>query len=153
MLAPEIRDYFSEMYVAARLADRGWNVYLPRRDKGFDFIITKEIEEQVLIRPVQVKGLYPTRDKKDRSAFGYTGRLTGLHDDMILAIAFFERAERERPPAHVAFMPRSAIRPRERGGWRCVPAELAEGGPKPRRDSARFFDSAGMQAIESPEWR
>ena len=35
------RDYFAEMYVAGILADNGWNIYFPRRDNGFDFIITK----------------------------------------------------------------------------------------------------------------
>jgi hypothetical protein len=29
------------MYVAGIMADYGWNVYFPRRDKSFDFIITR----------------------------------------------------------------------------------------------------------------
>jgi len=33
---PQTRDYFAEMYVAGILADKGWNIYFPRRDKGFD---------------------------------------------------------------------------------------------------------------------
>lgn len=36
----EVSDYFAELYVAGRLADAGWNVYFPHRDKGFDFIIS-----------------------------------------------------------------------------------------------------------------
>jgi hypothetical protein len=40
---PKTRDYFAEMYVAGILADKGWNVYFPKRDIGFDFIITKEV--------------------------------------------------------------------------------------------------------------
>src|SRR5947209_1336736 len=53
------RDYFAEMYVAGILADNGWNIYFPRRDKGFDFIITKPIGDEIIVRPVQVKGKYP----------------------------------------------------------------------------------------------
>lgn len=37
------RDYFAELHVAGNFGDAGWNVYFPRRDKGFDFIVTKEI--------------------------------------------------------------------------------------------------------------
>ena len=59
------RDYFAEMYVAGILADHGWNIYFPRRDKGFDFIITKDLGERMLVRPVQVKGLYPTGAKTE----------------------------------------------------------------------------------------
>jgi hypothetical protein len=57
-------DYFAELYVAGRFAEAGWNVYFPRRDRGFDFIVSKALPDgQQLLRPVQVKGKYPTDEK------------------------------------------------------------------------------------------
>jgi hypothetical protein len=41
MTAPEVHDYFAELYVAGRFADAGWNVYFLHRDAGFDFIVSK----------------------------------------------------------------------------------------------------------------
>jgi hypothetical protein len=38
---------------AGIMADYGWNVYFPRRDKGFHFIITRPHEGTALVRPVQ----------------------------------------------------------------------------------------------------
>ena len=88
--APATHDYFAEMFVAGKLADAGWNVYFPRRDKGFDFIITKCIKSEFVIRPVQVKGKFPEVTTTDRGLHGYIGRLTELHEEMVLAIAFFD---------------------------------------------------------------
>jgi len=48
-------DYFAELYVAGVLARRGWNLYFPHRDEGFDFMISKIIGNDMVIRPVQVK--------------------------------------------------------------------------------------------------
>jgi hypothetical protein len=95
--APKTRDYFAEMYVAGILADSGWNIYFPRRDRGFDFIITKTVEAQVVVRPVQVKGKYPQANKSDDPAFGYMGRITEFHPDMVLAIAFLTRITQAVP--------------------------------------------------------
>jgi hypothetical protein len=146
--APKTRDYFAEMYVAGLFADHGWNVYFPRRDEGFDFIVTKKSASEAVIRPVQVKGLYPTDAKKSRLVFGYQGKLSQVHGEMVLAIVFFGRGAKEKAPAHVAFMPRSEIRERQRGGWRCVPAALTEDGPAPRREFQKFFDAAGLTRLE-----
>ena len=55
------QDYFAELYVAGLMANAGWNVYFPHRDKGMDFIISKTgADESEIIRPVQVKGKYPS---------------------------------------------------------------------------------------------
>jgi hypothetical protein len=70
---PETRDSFAELYVAGVLADVGWNVYFPRRDQGFDFIITKQVGESIILRPVQVKGKYPTADKTAKATYGFVG--------------------------------------------------------------------------------
>ena len=149
--APETRDYFAEMYVAGKLADAGWNVYFPRRDKGFDFIITKSVGNRFLMRPVQVKGKYPERGTKDRVGHGYNGRLTELHDEMVLAIAFFAAAERDEPPLHVAYVPRTFLKKTPRG-YRCSPANLKSGRPTPRREYKPLFDQAGLAALERANW-
>ena len=74
--APKTRDYFAEMYVAGVLADAGWQIYFPRRDVGFDFVVIKAHGETTLIRPVQVKGKYPTETKTNKQNYGYDGELT-----------------------------------------------------------------------------
>src|SRR4051812_34072215 len=102
--SPETRDIFAELYVAGSLADAGWNVYFPTRDIGFDFIVTKTVNTQIAIRPVQVKGKYPTAGKGDVDFYGYGGRVSQLHREMVLAIPFFATT-RSPAPAHVAYMP------------------------------------------------
>jgi len=102
-------DYFAELYVAGRFAHAGWNVYFPHRDKGFDFIVSKEIVDgEYFIRPVQVKGKYPTAEKGNKITYGYVGRLSTLHDDMVLAIPFFAKGDTEKPTC-IAYMPRMRI--------------------------------------------
>jgi hypothetical protein len=54
MPAPETRDYFAELYVAGLFGDAGWAVYFPKRDVGFDFVVSKQVGARMLIRPVQV---------------------------------------------------------------------------------------------------
>jgi hypothetical protein len=78
------RDYFAEMYVAGVMADAGWNIYFPHRDQGFDLITTLATADGTIVRPVQVKGKYPTEGKTDKARYGYVGRITAFHDDMVL---------------------------------------------------------------------
>jgi hypothetical protein len=138
------RDYFAEMYVAGLLADAGWNIYFPRRDKGFDYIITRHDGDATIVRPVQVKGLFPTREKGDKPRFGYTGRLTALHPDMVLALVFFAPGSTEGTPQHIAYIPRIEIRTRTRGGYRCMPCALRAGIVTPRPRFRPFFDASGL---------
>lgn len=145
------RDYFAEMYVAGLLADAGWNVYFPRRDKGFDYIVTQHVGDDMVVRPVQVKGLYPTVEKGDRSPYGYQGRLTALHPAMALVLAYFPLVT-EGTPQHIAYMPRSQIRSRLRGGYRCVPCVLKGGIVTPRRDFLPYFDQPGLAAMSTIQW-
>jgi hypothetical protein len=145
-----VSDYFAELYVAGRFADAGWNVYFPHRDKGFDFIISKlSAAGEELIRPVQVKGKYPQEGKTDKPAYGYIGRLTKIHSEMVLAIPFFSKAV--LVPTCVAYMPLSLIRT-DRRGYRCIPATFCGGHVAPRRDYARFFDDNGLRLLEESEW-
>lgn len=145
------RDYFAELYVAGLMADAGWNIYFPHRDKGMDFIATKTAATGAeLIRPVQVKGKYPTVEKGSKMVYGYVGRLNQTHPDMVLAIPFFGVGT-PGPALSVAFMPYRRIRPHARG-WRCEPAAFRDGVPTPRREFFQFFDEQGLAGMEKPEW-
>ncbi len=95
--APATRDYFAEMYVAGLLADSGWDIYFPRRDKGFDLIVSRPSANGAIVRPVQVKGKYATDDKIDKAVYGYVGPLTALHKDMVLAMPFFTSSDATAP--------------------------------------------------------
>src|SRR2546423_1039741 len=144
------RDLFAELYVAGALADAGWHIYFPKRDFGFDFIITKRVEEAIVIRPVQVKGKYPTSTKTDKAQYGYTGELSQLHPEMVLAIPFFSTS-RTHSPSCVAYIPRRLIRAHSKNaGWfTSFPAFFRNGVAQPRRDYSRFFDAAGIRLMES----
>jgi hypothetical protein len=141
------------MFVAGKLADAGWNIYFPRRDKGFDFIITKRIGEEFVVRPVQVKGKYP--EAMEKKLYGYIGSLTELHEEMVLAIPFFAapalEPEVEPLPLHVAYLPRTFLKSHAKG-YRARPAKLSNGRPKPRPAYAWTFNAAGMKAMEGKDW-
>ena len=152
MPAPHQRDYFAELYVAGLMGDAGWSVYFPKRDVGFDFIATRNSGLGVLIRPVQVKGLYPTEVKKDKTGYGYIGRLTQLHDDMVLVLPYFS-TDRAGPAPHcIAYMPRIAIRPQAGRGYKCTPAKFTSGCAVPRSTFSHYFGADGLNAVASPDW-
>jgi hypothetical protein len=151
MPAPKTRDYFAELYVAAMFGDAGWSVYFPKRDVGFDFIATRAVGTEVLIRPVQVKGLYPTGIKKDKPLYGFIGKLTALHSSMVLAIPYFH-VDRSPAPDHVAFMPLDACKRMTRGRVRSQPASFLNGHAKPRREYRRYFGQAGLKRVEDSNW-
>lgn len=148
---PVTNDYFAELYVAGLMANAGWNVYFPHRDKGMDFIASKTGPDGFeIIRPVQVKGKYPTEVKGDINTFGYVGPLNQLHPDMVLAIPYFA-VNGTGPALFVAYMPYSKIKNHSRG-YRCQPAAFKNGQPVQRRDHKMFFDSSGLALLESDEW-
>jgi hypothetical protein len=149
--APQTRDYFAELYVAGMFGDAGWTVYFPKRDVGFDFIATKAVNGQILLRPVQVKGKYPVKDGKDGN-LGFAGKLSAVHPDMVLVIPYFDAHERGMAPSQVAYMPFSAIRPRTRGGYRAVPAKFQGNRVVQRRQFQHLFGEKGLAAVEGPTW-
>jgi hypothetical protein len=151
MTAPATRDYFAELYVAALFGDAGWSVYFPKRDVGFDFIATKSVDGAVIIRPVQVKGLYPTVAKTDKAAYGFKGELTAVHEAMVLALPYFHTGI-PHSPEHIAFMPLDQCKLPSSGGVRCVPSTFSGGHAVPRRDSVKYFGDAGLRLIESAQW-
>jgi hypothetical protein len=147
------RDYFAEMYVAGILADRGWNVYFPRRDNGFDCIVTKEVNGVLIIRPVQVKGKYPIEGKGDHIQYGFKGELSQVHPEMVLAVPFFTQNQ-PTAPVLTAFMPYQWLK-KLRGvpnGYRTFPAGFADGSPYVRRDYASQFGDSGLTLMESTGW-
>ena len=151
MPAPETHDYFAELYVAGKLADAGWNIYFPHRDKGFDFVIAKSVGDKMIFRPVQVKGKYPTGAKQNSGQYGYSGRLTAWHPEMVLAMPFFAVGNTTAPTC-TAFIPPSKI-VKQPNQYRCHPAQFVSGSPIPRRDFRVFFDTAGIAALESDTWK
>ncbi|HSY47304.1 MAG TPA: hypothetical protein VLC46_00685 [Thermoanaerobaculia bacterium] len=147
-----MRDYFAELFVAGRFAEAGWNVYFPHRDKGFDFVVAKDVGSgHQLFRPVQVKGKYPKEGKTNKPTYGYVGKLTQLHPEMVLAIPFFP-IESQKVPSCVAYLPFSLIRRHATKGYRCQPATFKSGVPSPRRDHRRFFDQEGLVLLERKHW-
>lgn len=152
MPAPKTRDYFAELYVAGIFGDAGWAVYFPKRDVGFDFMVSKQVGQHMLIRPVQVKGLYPTQEKTNKVVYGFRGKLTAVHPDMILVLTFFDATERGVAPETIAYMPFSEIKRPSSGAYRCQPATFKAGHAVARRESAQYFDERGLLATESPHW-
>jgi hypothetical protein len=151
--APATRDYFAEMYVAGILADAGWNVYFPRRDQGFDFIITKPVSGSILVRPVQVKGKYPTRDKTAKSRYGYRGKLTALHPEMVLAMPFFGM-DPHAAPLFTIYLPAGQLSPwgSRTGQFRVEPALYRDGQASVRPHYRRFCDAEGVALLEADDW-
>jgi hypothetical protein len=146
------RDYFAELYVAGLMGDNGWNVYFPKRDIGFDFIATKNIASVVLIRPVQVKGLYPSEAKKDKTGYGYIGTLSQIHEDMVLVLPYFPIDRAGPAPVCIAFMPCSEIRTQMGRGYKCFPAKFVSGRAEPRETFRKFFGLEGLLNMELPDW-
>jgi hypothetical protein len=114
------RDYFAELYCAGVFGDAGWAVYFPKRDVGFDFVATKEVRGQVVLRPIQVKGLYPTEAKGNKPGYGFIGALSAVHPEMILVLPYFAATERGAAPEQIAYMPYAELKKPSRGGYRCA---------------------------------
>ena len=147
----KVTDYSAELHVAGRFANAGWNVYFPHRDEGFDFIVSKYVEgDGEIIRPVQVKGKYPTSGKKNNPVYGYVGKLSKIHPDMVLAIPYYSLSVPENP-VFVAYSPISIIKTHSRG-YRCQPAKYENEKPVKRPAFVKFFDEEGLKLIETPEW-
>src|ERR1700722_4540182 len=145
-------DYFAELYVAGAIAREGWNVYFPHRDKGFDFIISKLIDDsRWVVRPVQVKSKTPEADAY-RPTYGYPGILSAVHPEMVLAIPYFTSDDIGKP-CSVAYMPFSQIKrtPKEKR-FRCWPAMLRDSKVKPRPKFIQFFDAKGIGLMEDAGW-
>jgi hypothetical protein len=143
------RDEFAEQYVAGIFADAGWSVYFPRKDKGFDFIVSKKTDAGMVIRPVQVKGKFPETTTAVRKTYGYRGPLTAIHPDMVLVIPLFTSLKRLAHPDCVAYMPRTQIKEPKEGTFWCGPAKLEEGKVSAKGSFQSYFDEEGLKAVEN----
>lgn len=148
--APKTRDYLAELFVAGTMGDAKWQIYFPKRDEGFDFIAVKRTPTNPIIRPVQVKGLYPTAGKKDRDVYPWRGALSQVHPDLVLAVVYFTCEPETVAPAHVAYVPVAQLKRPTRGGYRFDGASLHCGRVSPRRDFRHCFDRDGLRALELP---
>ena len=144
----------AELIVAGKMAARGWNIYSPHRDVGFDFIATLKVEQNILIRPVQVKGCYFEK-RKDSPYYGKSNMdLTATHDEMVLAIPyFFPEKDNELTLQFIAYMPWNQLRSQPSGRFRTMPAKVKTGRPTQRRDFLKFFDDSGMIMMEQTDWK
>lgn len=142
------RDEFAEQYVAGIFADAGWSIYFPRKDKGFDFVVSKKTDAGQVVRPVQVKGKFPETTVAVRKKYGYRGKLTAIHDDMVLVIPLFTSLEKLTHPNCVAYMPLTKITRLENGTFWCGPAKLERGKVSPKEKFQRYFDEQGLKAVE-----
>lgn len=152
MQPTRVRAEFAELYAAGLFADRGWTVYFPRADKGFDFIATLPRGENMLVRPVQVKGVYPEKIKKGGKPFGRTLKLTAFHPQMVLVMPFFEYTpEKAASPTHVGFF---AVKPLETedGKHKFHPALLKGGKITIRKSYQTYFGNEGIEAVANQQW-
>ena len=67
-------------------------------------------------------------------------------------IPFFAAHERGAAPEQIAYLPFSQLRPRERGGYRCVPAKFISGHAVPRESFDGFFGEVGLANIDKSTW-
>ena len=134
------------------MGDSGWAIYFPKRDVGFDFIAVLTMNGTSLVRPVQVKGLYPTEEKRDKAYYGYIGKLTQLHDDMILVLPYFSTNQAGPAPECIAFMPRVEIRPQASRGFKCTPAYFQGGRATPRKTFEKHFGLPGLALTAALDW-
>jgi hypothetical protein len=147
------RDEFAEQYLAGIFMDAGWAVYFPRKDKGFDFIISKETDAGMVVRPVQIKGKFPEKKTGVVKKYGYRGKLTAMHKEMVLAIAFFTSLSRLPHPDCVAYMPFGKItKTSKEGTFSCGPAKFQQGVISPIETYNQYFDVAGLSALEATDW-
>lgn len=152
MRPTNVRDEFAELYTAGLFADAGWTVYFPRRDRGFDYIVTKQHDTEMLVRPVQVKGVYPEEQKKGGRPFGKDLKLTAFHPQMVLVMPFFEYSpEKAESPTHVAFFP---LQPSRRSDGKHIirPALLKGGKISIRETYQRFCGKTGIDAVSASGW-
>jgi hypothetical protein len=147
------RDEFAEQYVAGIFADAGWAVYFPRKDKGFDFIISKNTKSGMIVRPVQVKGKFPETTTAVRKKYGYRGTLTAVHPKMVLAIPLFTSLTRLAHPDCVAYMPFKKITEPKKGTFWCGPAKLEKGKVSAKKTFQKYFDETGLNAVGKKIWK
>ncbi len=142
----------TELVVASIFVDEGWNVYLPHRDVGIDFIVTKPNPNGLTIRPVQVKGCY-WRSRKDTDCYGKLNMdLSEVHKEMALVMPFYYEGMPARSLECIAFLPFSQLVKKPNGNYRCEPACIMKRRVSPRRDFWQYFGLEGLRLMEQSDW-
>jgi len=108
-------------------------------------IATINVSDRIIIRPIQVKGKYPQDGKSKKPTYGYIGKLTATHPDMVLVIPYFS-AESENFSDHIAWVPFSLIKSHSRG-CRADYAQFSNGKANPRPGFTHLFDKLGASAL------
>jgi len=153
----------AELIVAAQMVEHDWNIYSPHVDEGFDFIAVLPLPNQdVLMRPVQVRGRYPEVERDRLKEGKRNSRLSQVHDDMVLALPYFKEEDGLHKLETVAFLPLKAIgltkrliRRTGKISYYCSPMPAQRKGNKflPRRDYERFFDGPGIELMARADWK
>jgi hypothetical protein len=99
-----------------------------------------------------VKGKFPESTTAVRKKYGYRGKLTATHPDMVLVIPLFSSLERLAHPDCVAYMPYNQIGKAKEGTFWCGPAKLEKGKVSAKRSFQRYFDEQGLKAMESTDF-
>ena len=108
-------------------------------------IATFKSECGIILRPIQVKGKYPQDGKLKKPTYGYVGKLTATHPDMVLAVPYFS-AESGNFPDHISRVPFSLIKSHSRG-YRADYAQFSNGEANPRPGFTYLFDELGLSAL------
>jgi len=172
--APEVHEQLAELNVAAQLADAGWEVFLPYRDRGFDLIAARKVGRSWIVRPIQVKGRYLQKGyRRDReNEVSMRGRQEGArfplsepHNDLVVALVYVDT-----DPSPIvlctAYLPFKVVKKsvtRQTQGRRNhrvfwpAPAQWMRHAddsvslePKPEFD--RFFDGNGIRLMARSNW-
>lgn len=107
----------------------------------------------MLVRPVQVKGVYPEAIKGDKKTFGRTMNLTALHPQMVLVMPFFQYAiTKSASPTYVGFFPIIRNEDPDDNEYKIQPAKLTNGVISIRKESQRFFGDEGVAAVSELLW-
>ena len=109
------------------------------------------LREDDVRKPVSIVRRYPSGDKTDKSVYGYVGKLTQTHPEMVLVIPYFSASSPDTP-VYIAFIPWASVKPHSRG-FRCEPATYRSGEPRPRREFQKFFGEEGIARLDSLTWK
>lgn len=150
------RKEFAEFQIASLLSKASWDIYIPYRDKGWDFIASKRIKTingvLEIFRPIQIKGKYSTTKLKNYKQYGYRGKLSKVHDDMVIAIPFYPLGT-ANSPVTIAFLPKSRLQCSKTGIYQAAPCSYQNHNIIKLNDYIQFFDSAGISLMEDINWK
>lgn len=131
----------AELLVASKFRENGWEIYFPHKDDGFDFVAYNK--DKKIFRPIQVKGKY-RESSNDKVTYGYKGSLSHTHDEMVLAVVFYNK---NSEPLHFAYLKFSDIKFTKKGDAKAEVCCIKDNKIKPRRDFSFLFGLEGMNRL------